>query len=247
MWAAILFFAFAAAQDPVRIGIMALLISRPRPMSNLFVYWLGLMVTGYGAALAALFSLHDLLLPVMRVVNSIAAHPAVPPIQIALGVLAISAAAVLAASSLVHQTADALMPDGDSSIVALQPKTPTVFSRLPLPRMSWTALLDRGSLRMPFVAGLCTSTQLVEFWGAMLVILASGTGAGTRIVAALIFTLVAFAVIEIPLVSQLISPAKTQVVVTHVHDWLRARRRPIFIFLLSVIGVLMVAKGLARL
>lgn len=247
MWAAVLFFAFAAAQDPVRIGIMALLISRPRPMSNLFAYWLGLMATGYGAALAALFLLHDFLFPVTRVVNSIAAQPAVPAIQVALGVLAISAAAVLAASSSEHQTPYALMPGGDSSVVVLQPKTPTIFSRLPFPRVSWTALLDGRSLRVPFVAGLCTSTQLIEFWGAMLVILASGAGAGTQIVAALIFTLVAFALIEIPLVSHLISPAKTQVVVTQVRDWLRARRRPIFVFVLSVFGVLMVAKGLARL
>jgi hypothetical protein len=238
MWGAVLFFALAAAQDPVRIGIMALLISRPRPMPNLFAYWLGLMATGFGAALAALFLLRDFLLPVTRVVTSVATNPVVPPIQIFLGVLALSTAAMLAAPSSVRQLAHAPRAGGDRSAVVLEPKTPTVFSRL-----SWRGLLEGRSLRMAFAAGLCTSTQIVEFWGAMMVILASGAGASTQVGAALMFTLVAFTITEIPLVSCLVWPAKTQAVVMQLQDWLRAHRRPIFVFMLGAFGVVMVAKG----
>lgn len=241
MWGAVLFFGFTAAQDPVRIGIMALLISRPRPTANLLAYWLGLMASGFGAALAALFLLHDLLLPVMRVVTSAATNPVVPPVQIALGVLALSTAAILAAPSSVRQVVPAPTPGGDPSALLLQPGTPTLFSRLSL-----SGLLKPRSLGMAFVAGLCTSTQIVEFWGAMMVILASGAAAGTQVSAALMFTVVAFGAVEIPLVSYLVSPAKTEVVVMQLHDWLRAHRRPIFVLVLSVVGLSMVLNGLGK-
>lgn len=241
MWVAVLMFALAAAQDPVRIGIMVLLISRPRPIHNVLAYWLGLMATGFGAALAALFLLRDLMLPVVRVVTSAATNPVVPPIQVALGVLALSAAAMLAAPSSVRQAAHAPMPGGDPSAPVLQRPTPTVFSRL-----SWARLLEGGSLWTPFAAGLCTSTQIVEFWGAMMVILASGAAAGTQVSAALVFTLVAFAVAEIPLITYLVSPAKTQAVVLQLHGWLRAHRRPIFVFVLGVVGVWMVVNGVGN-
>ena len=166
MWGAVLFFAFNAAQDPVRIATVLLLISRPRPMRNLFAYWLGLMAMGLGVVLAALFPLRDFMLPVMRVVTSVTTNPVVPPIQITLGITALSIAAMLAAPSSVRHAAYALVPGGDPSAQVLRPKTPTVFSRL-----SWRRLLQDGSPKMAFVAGLCTSTPPVEFWGGMMVIL----------------------------------------------------------------------------
>jgi hypothetical protein len=244
MWGAVLLFAIAAAQDPVRIGIMVLLISRPRPLSNLLAYWFGLMATGFGAALAALFLLRDFLVPVVRLTHSIASQPAVPPIQLALGVLAISVAGVLAAPRSVRRAAYALTPAGDPIAPTIEPtKTPTVLSRVALPRLSWTAVLEGRSLGMPFVAGLCTSTQLLEFWGAMLVILASGVAAGTQVAAALVFTLVAYIITEIPLVTYLVSPAKTQAIVMGMHGWLRAHRRPIFAWAMGAVGAMMIAKG----
>jgi hypothetical protein len=242
MWGAVLFFGFSAAQDPLRIGIMALLISRSRPAPNLLAYWLGLMASGLGAALAALFLLHDFMLPVMRVVTSVATNPVVPPIQIALGLLALSTASMLAVPSSVRQAAYTLVPGGGPSALVRQRKAPMLFSRL-----SWNAMLQGGSLWIAFVAGLFTSTQLVEFWGAMLVILASGASAGTQASAALMFTLAAFAIVEIPLVSCLLSPAKTLAVVMQLQGWLRAHRGPIFVFILSVVGVWMVVKGAGKL
>ena len=244
MWSTVLFFGIIAAQDPVRIGIMALLISRPRPLSNLLAYWLGLMATGFGLALAALFLLHDFLVPIVRLTHSIATCPALPPIQVAAGVVAISAAGMLVKPRPVRQATYALIPAADPVTQAVEPtETPTVVSRLALPRLSWTAVLERKSLGMPFVAGLCTSTQLLEFWGAMLVILASGAAAGTQVVAALVFTLVAYTITEIPLVAYLVSPAKTQSVVMGMHGWLAARRRSIFVMLLGAFGVMMLVKG----
>ena len=57
-------------EDPVRIGIMALLISRPRPVPNLLAYWLGLMASGFGVAMAVLILLRDSALMVIHNVES---------------------------------------------------------------------------------------------------------------------------------------------------------------------------------
>jgi hypothetical protein len=239
MWVTVLVFALIAATEPVRIGITAFLISCPRPMLNLLAYWVGLMATSVGAALVALFWLRDFMVPVMRVVTSAATNPIVPPILIILGVLALTTAARLAVRSSVRQPVTAPVPGSDPSALVLQPKTPTIFSRL-----SWPGLLERRSVGMAFVAGLFTSTQIIEYWGAILVILASGAAVGAQVSAAVMFTLVSFAIVEIPLVSYLASPAKTQAVVEQLHDWIRARRRLVFASILGAVGVLMVANGM---
>ncbi len=42
----VLVLALAMATDPMRLGVTLLLISRPRPVLNLLVYWLGVMFVG---------------------------------------------------------------------------------------------------------------------------------------------------------------------------------------------------------
>ena len=252
MWGLVLLFALSAAQDPVRIGVMALLIARPRPMHNLLAYWLGLMATGYGAALAALFGLHDFLSPVGRFATSVARNPVVPFAQVAFGALTLSTAAMLAGRLSLRQAAPAAvlgaaMPGGDQPPIVLHSQAPNLFVRL---SSSWSGLLqsmvEGRSLRMAFVAGLCTSTQVIECGAAMIAIIASGAAAGTQVSAALLFTLVAFAIVEVPLVSCLVAPAKTQAVVMRLHDGLRAHRRPIFLLVLGMVGVFMLVSGVGK-
>ena len=50
MCSAVFVLSLLVAMDPVRIGITALLLSRPRPMLNLFVFWLGGMAAGIDAS-----------------------------------------------------------------------------------------------------------------------------------------------------------------------------------------------------
>jgi hypothetical protein len=60
-----------------------------------------------------------------------------------------------------------------------------------------------------FVAGLALATPPVEYLAAMIAILASGALATEQFAAALMFTLIAFTVVELPLVTYLASPDKT--------------------------------------
>jgi hypothetical protein len=237
MWGTVLVFALLAAVDPVRIGIAVLLISRSRPMLNLLVFWLGNMATGIGAALIALFLLGNHIVPITRAVTSAFTSPVVPSIQIVLGLLLLPTAAVVAVRS-VRQAARVAVPCGDPSGLMSQPKAPAVFSRL-----SWTALLQGRSVRPAFVAGLCSATPPLEYWAAVLAILASGAAAGARVAAAVMFALVAYVITLIPLISHLASPAKTQAVVLELQRWIGAHRGQVFAVILGVGGVLMITSG----
>lgn len=50
--------ALMAASDPVRLGMVLLLISRPRPMRNLLAFWLGSISIGIPVFLVLLVVLH---------------------------------------------------------------------------------------------------------------------------------------------------------------------------------------------
>ncbi|MGC1807618.1 MAG: GAP family protein [Mycobacterium sp.] len=255
MWGTVLFFALITAMDPQRIGIAAILAGLRRPMHNLFAFWLGLMTAGLALALVGMFLLRDFLVLCTRFLKNAAKSPVVPPVQITFGVLALLIAVAIVVRSSARRAAPAPVPvpvggpsgfEGDPSGLEVVSKRPNVFSRVfALRRTSWSALLDSGSVKLAFVAGLFTSAPPLEFCGAVLAIVASGAAASTQVSAYLMYMLVGYSIAEIPLVSYLLSPAKTQVVVMRLQGWLRAHQRQIFILILSMVGVLMVGGGVS--
>ena len=95
-----------------------------------------------------------------------------------------------------------------------------------------------------FVAGLALATPPVEYLAAMIAILASGAPAAEQVGAALMFTLVAFTVVEVPLVSYLATPAKTLAVVQRLNEWMNAHRHAIPAVVIGVFGALLMVTGL---
>jgi hypothetical protein len=237
---AALVLSLVAAMDPVRIGIAAFLISRPRPMVNLLAFWLGGMAAGLAAPLVVLLFLRDFTLSVMRVIVSAVSSPIVAHIQVAIGVVVVPIAALIAARVWVRPRAP--RPVGDeASVLVREQKTPTGSN----PR-SIRGQLEGGSLVMAFVAGLALATPPVEYLAALIAILASGAAAAAQVGAALIFTLVAFTVVEVPLISYLATPAKTLAVVQRLNDWISARRPAIPAVVVGALGVLLVVTGMGK-
>ena len=95
MCSALLLLSLLAAIDPVRIGITAFLIARKRPMLNLLTFWLGGLAGGVAAAVAVLLFLRDFTLGVMRAVVSATSSPIVSYLQVVVGALTVSLAALL--------------------------------------------------------------------------------------------------------------------------------------------------------
>ena len=96
------------------------------------------------------------------------------------------------------------------------------------------------ALAIGFWAG--PNPSLVIF--ALTTILASGATIGTQIGAAIVFIVETLAVVEIVLVSILVTPAKTQALLRGLHDWARAYRRQILVAMFTLVGLALVAQGM---
>lgn len=235
MWSAVLIVSLVVAMDPVRIGITALLLSRARPVLNLFVFWLGGIAAGIGVAILVLLWQRDFALSVMRVLVSAVSGPTVAHIQVAVGVLAV----VVAARMWARQRAPVSVTGDEALVAALQQNTSTRTNRL-----SISDRLQSGSLAVAFVAGLALATPPVEYLAALITILASTATTNAQVGAALMFTLVAFTVVEVPLISYLTTPAKTLAVVQRLNDWASAHRQTIPAVVIGAVGVLLMVTGM---
>jgi Sap, sulfolipid-1-addressing protein len=238
MWSAVLIVSLVVAMDPVRIGITALLLSRARPVLNLFVFWLGGIAAGIAVAILVLLWQRDFALSVMRVLVSAVSGPTVAHIQVAVGVLAV----VVAARMWARQRAPVSVTGDEALVAALQQNTSTSTNRL-----SISDRLQSGSLAVAFVAGLALATPPVEYLAALITILASTATTSAQVGAALMFTLVAFTVVEVPLISYLTTPAKTLAVVQRLNDWASAHRQAIPAVVIGAVGVLLMVTGMGNL
>lgn len=139
-----------------------------------------------------------------------------PRVQIAVGTVALAVAVFLAAT-----------PG--------RPRTPPAWL---------VRLLGNKSLWVAGVAGLGIALPSLDYLAVLAVIAAGAGAAATRLSALLMFNLVAFAVVEIPLLAYLIAPARTRATMTALHHWIRARRRREVAGLLTVVGMVLLAAGL---
>jgi hypothetical protein len=104
--------------------------------------------------------------------------------------------------------------------------------------------LMRGeSLSVAGIAGLSIALPSVDYLAALAVILASGAAALTQVAALLMFNVVAFALVEIPLLAYILAPNKTATSMATLHNWIRSRSRPEVAILLAAVGAVFLAIG----
>ena len=122
------------ALDPVRLGATLLMISRPRPLQNMFVYWIGGMTIGVTYMLVPLTLLH--VTPFLRSLAQGLASPAtfanatVRQVQIGIGVLVLSLAALMAHRFWARPRARLPTSGGATSTPVTESNTPTAISAL---------------------------------------------------------------------------------------------------------------------
>jgi hypothetical protein len=108
-----------------------------------------------------------------------------------------------------------------------------------------TTLLKGDSLSIAGIAGLSIALPSVDYLAALAVILASGAAALTQVAVLVAFNVVAFALVEIPLLAYLMAPNWTARAVTRLHEWIQSRRRRDVAIALGVIGCAFLAAGAA--
>jgi hypothetical protein len=250
---AVLALALAMAIDPVRLGITLLLISRPRPILNLLVYWVGAMFVGVSSGVMVLTVLRDFAPTLLRNLSLLAANAAVRHVQVVVGLLLLLLAALVYSGVPVRQRFGLQVPvsvpvempvplglAGDPSSLLLQTTAPTGISLL-LSRAR--DALKGESLWVALAAGMGTGPAPLEYLVALVAILASGGEIGRQLSAAVMFNIVMLAICETTIVSYLAMPTKTQLIIGLLNGWVGTHRRRILSLIVGVAGVCLVVAG----
>jgi hypothetical protein len=108
-------------------------------------------------------------------------------------------------------------------------------------------LLNGRSLWTAGVAGLGIALPSVDYLAVLALIVASGAAASVQFGALLLFNVVAFGFVEIPLLCFLVAPDRTRATLSALQDWLRSRRRHAVMILLAVVGCVLLVAGVAGL
>ncbi|MUL83972.1 MULTISPECIES: GAP family protein [unclassified Mycolicibacterium] len=257
--------------NPVRLGLILLVLSRPRPMQNLLAYWTGALTVGLLTLLIPLVVLHAT--PASASFANSFAHPTTSPVAqrsaIGVGAVLLLLALVLVVQSFARAPSRSAKPptphpDGTAktSTLLLDSSVPPILRRLlhpepdaqaeagsPVRRMLGKArgAWRSGSPWISFVIGVIFLPPLDGVFFALGIVIASGASTGIQFVAIIAFVIGVLTVEEIILVSNLFAPGKTQAVLRQVHDWARTHHRKFAAAILAVVGLSLVARGMGGL
>ena len=263
--------AFFLVLDPLRVGLLLLLITRPRPVQSLLAYWVGAMTVSVPYMLVPLILLH-----VTPGFKSVAQHlasqaifgsPTVRHIQFGMGVVALLIAALMAVRLRAGQHAYVATPADTASPLVADSNTATAIPQ-PLDRApdapteggsairrlgarasgAWQRMWLRAygaweteSPRPALIAGLLSGPPPLTVLLVLTTIMASGAAIGSQVSIAIAWVVGMFVIVEIILVSYLASPTKTEAALRLLHDWVLAHHRQVWIAMIAVVGVALLA------
>jgi hypothetical protein len=224
MWITLMAMAVAVSLEPFRIGMTILMINRPRPLLQLLAFLTGGFAMGIAVGVIVLFILRP-------AVGS--AHFTLPRVQIIVGAVLLINAVVVGTGRLGR--------GGGNGCAGL------ASGRLEPLATRGRQLLNGRSLWTAGVAGLGIALPSIDYLAVLALIVASGAAASVQVGVLLLFNVVAFGFVEIPLVCYLVAPDRTRAALSALQDWLRTRRRRAVTILLAVVGGVLLAAGLAGL
>jgi hypothetical protein len=243
---------FALALDPFRLGFALVLTSRRRPILNLFAFWLGGMAAGIGLAMFALLVLRDFTQVAAKNAMSVIDHVRSSVViftggrlQITFGVLLLLALVIVRVRERARVEEQVAVGSGGLSDVVRQPRGPGAL-------LAWFAARTQDMLKSDyiwpvFVAGAASAIPPIDGVAMLAVIMASRADLGTQFGAFFVFILLMLSIIEIPLVSYLVWPEKTEWLLQRVQTWIQAHLRQIMQALLALAGVTALVQGVASL
>ncbi len=204
MCSSVLVLTLLVAFDPVRLGITLLLISRPRPVQSLLAYWVGAMIVSVPYMLIPLTLPH--VTPIFRsfaqglAAPATFASPTVRHIQIGIGVVALSLAALMTAHFWARRRTQLPTPDGNTATLVPDSNKPTAISPLPgraqnAPAEDESAIRrllrrghnawESGSSWVALVIGLGSGPPPLTVLLVLTTVMASGAAIGAQVSAAL--------------------------------------------------------------
>lgn len=264
MWHELLGLALFVALNPMLLGLILLVISRPRPVQNLIAFWVGAVIVNVPVFLAPLFAFQ--LVPSFasfaKELTTADPDTSVKPLQLCTGVFALLIAALIAVRRRARQRAKvpaAGRPGGHHSVLVLESDTPA--DDPPRPGRIRAVLTSVGSRFRQLFHRLHDEWENGALWVALVfgllylppppllllvdtLIAGSGLAFGAQLVVVIAFVIAMLAVFEVVLVSYVVAPTKTKTVLEPVHDWTHAHRQLVLLVLFVAVGLWQVVSGL---
>jgi hypothetical protein len=222
----ILVLALAAAVYPTLLAIVLVVLSRPQPARLLAAYLAGGYIAGIGIGCLIVFGLKD------AGATSANVRRVSPWVDIVVGLLAIALALTLA-------TGHDPRPD------RLRRRAANPGGRKKEP---WTKrAVSHDSIRMAFVLGIVLDLPSLWYLIALKDIATSGDSALAQFAQIVIFNVIMFVLVEVPLVAYLIDPVRAQAMVGRFNRWLRRNARRITESVAGGMGTYLVVRGVVAL
>lgn len=214
MWFTVLLMALAISTEPFRLGMTVLMLNRPRPVAHLVAFLCGGFIMAIAVGLVVLF--------VLRTAITKSTGPTLPILQLVIGGAALLIAAVMVSGVRLKRD----KPAGEKK-----------------PPSKWRTRLTGESPLLAGVAGIAIALPSVDYLAVLTVILASDHTPTAQISALLMFNVIAFAFVEVPLAGYLFAPNRTRALMDRLNQWMAEHRKWTLSAMLVVVGVILLASG----
>ncbi|WP_454789897.1 GAP family protein [Mycolicibacterium lutetiense] len=234
MWSTVLVMAVVAAVDPLRIGVVAFMLSRSRPVRLLLPFFLFAFTANVAVGAAVVF--------VFKNVTGDGGRTMPPGLEIGIGVVAL-AIAVLSITGVLERLVNRVRTRRTVPAVPTEDSVPGLSN---LPAGMQAAL--RGEA--PWAAGLLgliNGFPTPYYLAAMAAALTSGAGVAEQMVAMVVFNLVGFLAAIIPIISFWVAPAATRSGVERIYEWMGVHHRLVVAVIAGAVGVYFLATGISHL
>jgi hypothetical protein len=222
----ILLLALAAAFYPTLLAIVIVVLQRPRPARLLAAYLAGGMLISLGIGLAVVFVLEGV--GANRGGESTTRTGAV--VDIAVGAVALCIAAAIHTGRDLRPTR---LRKRRAPNINTGPKKPSWAQRA----------IGHDSLKVAFGLGVVLDLPSVWYLIALKDIVNGSYSAAEEFLLVLVFNVIMFALIEVPLIAYLVAPERAAGIVDRFNAWIRAHGRRIMEGVAAVFGVYLVVKG----
>lgn len=238
--------AVVAAADPLRIGVVAYMMSRPRPIRLLLPFFAVGFTVNVAVGAAVVF--------VFKETTGDGGRTMSPLAEIAIGMVA-GLIAVLSATGVLEllfnriRSRGAVVPAAVGADATAAPTPPTLDS-LPiiskLPNGIKAALRGEAAWAAALL-GLSNGFPTPYYLAAMAAALTSGAGVGEMMAALVAFNLVAFTAALLPIISFWIAPEATRSGVERTYAAMKSHQRLVIAVIAGAVGVFFLALGISHL
>jgi hypothetical protein len=228
VWITVLLLGVAVNFEPTRIGLVPLLLSRQRPLLQLLTFLICGLAVSLSAGMLILFAAQRAPVAIGGAGGG--------QVQTVIGLLALAAAAIMAASWMRARRSGRDHPRPNKAECRNLPSGAGAFIR----RIQ--SLLAKG--HSPWIAGLAgagSGLPSVDYLAVIAIIAASGAAPMQQAAALICFVLTGSLVVIAPLAGYLLAPVKTRQMIERFGSWIRSRSRIEYAALLAAAGVMMIA------